>query len=196
MKINNSPTTITSLLICLLIFYSCQYGSTEDAEVKKESKYLTSQISSDYELEYIRANTIKGNENLLMYYEKFIRDLEINNIQFDFPKEVIIELVDLEQLNLNGHMHGRSYGINKPDLVEIYINNKSWNDFNRAQKYRLMYHELSHDILNLPDLDDAPENKQRLMYPAMSKYEYLTMDKFIDMFQNDFEALELKQIKE
>lgn len=197
MNTNNNFKAINSLLIliCYIILSSCQHSNLENNGKISESPNLSSEINSNSELDYIRSNIIENEENLLIYFEKFIRDLEINNIKYHFPKEVIIELVDFRKLNITNHSHGRSYGANKPDLVEIYINSNSWKLFNRAQKHILMYHELSHDILNLEDLAEIPENKDKLMYPAMSKYELLTMDKFIDIFQNDFELIKSNQIK-
>ena len=79
------------------------------------------------------------------------------------------------------------------DRIEIYINKSSWDDFNKQKRYYLMYHELSHDVLNLDDLDDSPSNEGKLMYPAISSYELITMDDFIDSFHALFEEIGDKQ---
>ena len=185
----------TFIPVYFLLLFSCQHCSPYNNDKTDKSTDLSSKTISNSELEIIRSSVVECDENLLMYYEKFIRDLEIYNIQYHYPKEIIIELVDFRKLNLTNHSHGRSYGVNKPDLVEIYINNSSWKVFNRAQKYMLMYHELAHDILNLEDLSEDPSNKYKLMYPLMSRYNLLSMDKFIGVLENDFELIEKNQKK-
>jgi|GEM_PF-6826929 len=53
-----------------------------------------------------------------------------------------------------------------------------------------MYHELTHDILNVEDLPDTEENKGKQMYPYVSKYftmdtgTVMTMDYFIEHFHS------------
>ena len=197
MNLNKYFKAINKILIPVyfLPLFSCQNGNIGNNDKIDKSPDLPSEIISNSELEMLRSNVLENNENLLMYYEKFIRDLEIYNIQYHFPKKVIIKLVDFRQLNLTNHTHGRSYGVHKPELVEIYINNNSWKVFNRAQKYMLMYHELAHDILNLEDLSEDPSNKNKLMYPAMSRYNLLSMDKFISVLENDFELIQSNQMK-
>jgi hypothetical protein len=54
-------------------------------------------------------------------------------------------------------------------------------------KYFLMYHELSHDVLNIDDLDSKPINEGKLMYPEISSYEKKNMDDFIENFHTLFE---------
>ena len=50
-----------------------------------------------------------------------------------------------------------------------------------------MYHELSHDILDLKDLEAIDENKGKLMYPELSSYENKNMDEFIESSHALFE---------
>ena len=50
-----------------------------------------------------------------------------------------------------------------------------------------MYHELSHDVLNLEDLEATPNNEGKLMYSEISRYENYTMDDFIESFHLEFE---------
>jgi hypothetical protein len=52
-----------------------------------------------------------------------------------------------------------------------------------------MYHELAHDILNLDDLKDLPENEGKLMYPALESYNEKTMDDFIESSHKLFEGI-------
>ena len=72
-------------------------------------------------------------------------------------------------------------------MIEIYINKTSWEKFNRAQKHFVMYHELTHDVLNKDDLSDISENKGSLMYPSIDNYENKSMDEFIESYQKAFE---------
>ena len=60
-------------------------------------------------------------------------------------------------------------------------------------RYYLMYHELSHDILNVDDLEDTEINVGKLMYPAISTYEKITMDDFIEHSHALFEEVKSKQ---
>jgi hypothetical protein len=49
-----------------------------------------------------------------------------------------------------------------------------------------MYHELSHDVLNLEDL---PKNEGKLMFPSIATYESKTMDDFIESSHVFFEEI-------
>ena len=92
----------------------------------------------------------------------------------------------LDQLDNTTHIHGLSFGHNDDSRIEIYINPSSWKQFTRPMRYFLMYHELSHDVLNLDDLDIKPENEGKLMYPEISSYEMKSMDDFIESFHSLF----------
>ena len=84
-------------------------------------------------------------------------------------------------------VHGLSYGYNNDDIIEIYINEDSWKRMSRPQKYLLMYHELSHDILNVGDLPAKEENYGKLMCPSMLMVDKISMDDFIEMAHALFE---------
>ena len=55
-----------------------------------------------------------------------------------------------------------------------------------------MYHELSHDILNVGDLPFSQENKGKLMCPYMLSNDKISMDEFIEMAHELFEAESMK----
>jgi hypothetical protein len=137
--------------------------------------------------EEIKNSIISSDEDFQMYVDKFYRDIEVNGISKIRPKKQIISLANLDQHIESNHIHAISLGKDKDDLIEIYINKTSWDNFNKAQKYYVMYHELSHDVLNLVDLEGLIENKGQLMYPSIDSYERLTMDEFIDSYQKVFE---------
>lgn len=133
-------------------------------------------------------NSFSSDEDFDSYVEKFYRDLEFYGIYPRRPKKKIIKFSKLEQIENATHLHGLSFGFDNDDLIEIYINPISWEKSNRATKYLLMYHELSHDILNLDDLELTEENIGKLMYPSIETSSSLSMDDFIesshDLFEN------------
>lgn len=133
------------------------------------------------------ANAYSTNENLEVYVNKYYRDLGYFGIYPKKPKEIIIKFSKLDQVDNTTHFHGISYGSNDDSKIEIYINPSSWLKFSKSMRYYLMYHELSHDILNLNDLEAIPENKGKLMYPELSSYENKNMDEFIESYHSLFE---------
>ena len=86
------------------------------------------------------------------------------------------------------HIHGVSLGYNDDDLIEIYINKSSWDALDRAGKFRLMYHELGHDVLNLDDLDETNTELDAIMYPTFSSNQKLKMDVFIENLNTMLES--------
>ena len=117
-----------------------------------------------------------------MYIDKFYRDLRAYGIYPVRPKNIIVKFSYFDRIKSQTHVHGSSFGVNNDDLIEIYINKTSWESFSRAQRYLLMYHELGHDVLNLPDLDIdfvKPEEEQSIMFPGISSYDNYSMNDFI-----------------
>lgn len=135
----------------------------------------------------IVANSYETDEKFDIYVEKFYRDLEVYGIFPKRPKTTIIKFSRLDQLDNTTHIHGLSIGHNDDSRIEIYINPSSWKQFTKPMRYFLMYHELSHDVLNLDDLDNKPINEKKLMYPNISSYEKKNMDDFIESFHSLFE---------
>ena len=83
--------------------------------------------------------------------------------------------------------------MNDDDKIEIYINPSTWDNFNKPMRYYLIYHELSHDVLNVEDMEDLPMNEGKLMFPAIATYESKTMDDFIESSHTLFEEVAAKQ---
>jgi hypothetical protein len=135
----------------------------------------------------IVANSFDGDENFDIYVEKFYRDLEFYGVFPKKPKTSIIKFSRLDQLDNTTHIHGLSLGHNDDSRIEIYINPSSWKQFTKPMRYFLMYHELTHDVLNLDDLDNKAMNEGKLMYPEISSYEKKNMDDFIDSYHTLFE---------
>jgi glycosyltransferase involved in cell wall biosynthesis len=148
--------------------------------------YFIVQKKSDIKTEIIE-NSYDSYGDFQMYIDKYYRDLEYFGIFPKKPKTTIIKFSKLDQLNNTTHLHGISYGYNDDDRIEIYINESSWKKFSKPMKYFLMYHELSHDLLNVDDLDKVVLNEGRLMYPALYSYGNKNMDDFIESFQALFE---------
>jgi len=123
-----------------------------------------------------------------MYVKKFYRDANFHGIFPVKPEKIIIKFSYFDRIKSRTHVHGSSYGFNNDDLIEIYINKSSWDNFNKAQRYHIMYHELGHDVLNLSDFDKNVQDKNAIMYPSASSGGYYLMDDFIvsmkRMFKN------------
>ncbi len=132
-------------------------------------------------------NSYDADEDFDMYVDKFYRDLGIYGIYPPKPKVKIIKFSKLDESKMTTHIHGMSWGFKNDDKIEIYINPSSWKKFNKPMRYWLMYHELSHDILNVDDLPATKENEGKLMYPKISDYEHKSMDDFIESFKKLFE---------
>ena len=143
--------------------------------------------------ENISTSSYESDVDFQIYVDKFYRDLDFYGIYPKKPKKTIIKFSKLDQLDDTTHIHGISYGIYDDDLIEIYINPSSWKSFNKPMRYFLMYHELTHDILNLEDLDASLINEGELMYPAISTYENKDMDNFIESFHKLFEEISKSQ---
>lgn len=139
--------------------------------------------------EDIRNLSYDSNEEIKPYIDKFFRDLNNHGLTPVIPQDFIVKFSDLESHKNTSHTHGISFGYKDDDRVEIYINKNSWNSFNKTQKYYIVYHELSHDILNLDDLNDSDENYGDIMYPYISKYDGLKMNDFIHNMKLLFDSL-------
>ena len=168
--------TIAILAIILLIGYTSLNN-------QKVYKLYNSIASSAYETDV----------DFDFYVDKFYRDIENYGIFPKKPRTKIIKFAKLDQLDNATHIHGVSYGMNDDDKIEIYINPTTWDKFNKPMRYFLMYHELSHDVLNVDDLEDLPSNEGKLMYPAIYTYESKTMDDFIESSHSLFEEIADKQ---
>ena len=140
----------------------------------------------------ISSNAFESDANFDMYLEKFYRDASFLGVYPKKPKKTTIKFSRLDQIDGTTHVHGVSFGVDNDDIIEIYINPSTWENFNKPMRYMLMYHELAHDVLNLDDLDaNQPNDENLLMYPELSDSRSVTMDDFIESSQKVFEQYRL-----
>jgi hypothetical protein len=146
---------------------------------QKDNKLYLNIVSSSYETDV----------DFDFYVDKFYRDIGNYGIFPKKPQIKIIKFAKLDQLENATHIHGISYGMKDDDKIEIYINPTTWAKFNKPMRYFLMYHELSHDVLNVDDLENLPINEGKLMYPAIHNYESKNMDDFIESSHKLFQEI-------
>ncbi len=151
--------------------------------------YFTEKFTSNNDIKPVRNLAYESNEELKPYINKFFRDLNNHGINKSIPKDFIFKFSDLESNKTTSHYHGVSLGHDDDDKVEIYINKNSWSSFNKTQRYYIVYHELSHDILNLDDLSENEANYGKIMYPSISKYDNLKMNDFVKNMKDLFKSL-------
>ena len=185
-KKTKNKKVLKVLLIVVVILAVISFLGYISIKNQADNKLYTSIASSAYETDV----------DFNFYVEKFYRDIGNYGIFPKKPKTQIIKFAKLDQLDDATHIHGLSYGMNDDDKIEIYINPTTWDKFNKPMRYFLMYHELSHDVLNVDDLEDLPINEGKLMYPAIYTYESKTMDDFIESLHALFEEVAEKQIND
>ena len=129
----------------------------------------------------VAEHAVDSEENFELYVNNFYRDVFHLNVYPQKPEVTIVKFANLDKLLDHTHIMGVSCGLDADDRIEIYINPSSWSSLNKAGKYALMYHELGHDVLNLPDLEDVSSNKGKMM---LSTKNILTMDEFIESYKS------------
>jgi len=144
---------------------------------------ITNSVVFEDQYDYPGSNRIYDNKDFEDFVNKFYRELEALGINKVRPKNTIISLKSLDNFKDTSHLHGFSLGSNNDDIIEIYINERSWNSFTKTQKHYLIFHELCHDVLNLDDLNIESDEK-KIMYPSIHSFRDLTMDDFIENFHN------------
>lgn len=137
----------------------------------------------------IASTAYEANVDFDFYVNKFYRDIGVYGIFPKRPSLQIIKFANFDKIDDATHIHAISFGGSDDNRIEIYINPSTWEKFNKPKRYYLMYHELAHDVLNLDDLKDTPQNMNKLMYPAITSYESITMDDFIENSHTLFEEV-------
>ena len=177
LKFNKGAKKQLYLLIILIIaVITITVGSSNN--LGEDQEIYDSIVASSYD---------DPETDFQMYVDKFYRDAEFFGIFPQRPQETIIKFAQLDQLKHTTHLHAVSYGFEDDGRIEIYINPSTWKKFSKPMRYYLMYHELSHDILNLDDLEPSPENIGNLMFPNISSFDSLNMDDFIERSHVMFE---------
>lgn len=160
-------------------------GGTFKTKFEK-NKYIfyniTNSVLFEEQYNYPGSQKIYNNNDFLEFVDKFYRDINFYGINKVRPREINISLKPLDTFKDTYHFHGVSLGFNDESKIDIIINERSWNSFTKAQKHYLIYHELSHDVLNLDDLTENA-NQKNIMYPSIHNFKDLTMDDFIVNFR-------------
>lgn len=169
--------TIIAISSIVLLIYCITYDN-------KQNNIIYQEISS---------GAYETDVDFDFYVDKFYRDIGIFGIFPKKPITKIIKFAKFDHIDDATHYHGISYGMYDNDRIEIYINQSTWDEFNKPMRYYLMYHELSHDVLNVDDLEFLPLNEGKLMFPAIATYESKTMDDFIENSQALFEEVAANQ---
>jgi hypothetical protein len=173
--------SIVLSLIAFIVLSLSYFVFKNQKERVLYQKIVTSAYNSDVDFDF--------------YVDKFYRDLAFYGIFPKRPVKKIIKFAKFDFIENATHYHGISYGKDNDDRIEIYINQATWEKFNKPIRYFLMYHELAHDVLNLDDLENIPKNNGKLMFPAIASYESKTMDDFIENSHSLFEEIAAKQKK-
>tara|TARA_B100001093_G_scaffold379001_1_gene364308 strand:+ start:1218 stop:3137 length:1920 start_codon:yes stop_codon:yes gene_type:complete len=165
----------------LIHLNGAQSGKTENFdESYKEFFQITNSVLFEDQYNSIKNNFVGDYQDFEVYVDKFFRELQIFGILKIRPEVIDIKLMPLDAFKDTNHLHGFSRGVNNDEKIDIVINKRSWNTFNKAQKHYLIFHELAHDVLNLKDLNSNNVNENYLMYPSIDTYKDLSMDDFID----------------
>jgi flagellar basal body-associated protein FliL len=173
---------VALIIITAVVARSRNNDDENDSEEAERKNFIE-------KYEEVVANSFGSDVDFQMYVDKFYRDLNYHGIRPVKPQSTIVKFSNLQFIESKTHVHGICYGKDDDSKIEIYINPESWEKFNKAQRYLVMYHELGHDVLNLDDLEDDARFEGELMFPAISSYEALTMDEFIEAAHGQFKEI-------
>lgn len=169
-----------------LLTLNCIY---RDHDLKNVFNRITNSIVfPDQYLETFESNST----DFIKYVDKFYENLSQFGIYPVRPKNIKIQLDDLDSNSFTTHIHGYSEGYGDENKIEIYISRNTWENSKKSVKYYLIYHELFHDVLDLNDLSSSPDNYGKIMSPEISRYTDLTMDDFILNLNNLLEEISSK----
>lgn len=155
--------------------------------------FLKEFIDTRAKKKQIKEKSFKVDFDINYYLESYYSDLDAFNINYKKPKTTIIKYSILNKDNAEKHYFALSFGINNDEIIEIYINYNDWKRFDPISKMYLMYHELSHDVLNMNDLSLSDENIGKLMYPIfenkikdLKEFNQIKIDFFNEIVSKDF----------
>jgi hypothetical protein len=159
----------------LFVYYFFNNYSNQESEID-EGLY-----------EEIKSSSYSTDVDFNFYVDKFYRDARVMGLYPVAPKTISIKFADLNKLEKTTHIHALCFGVNDDERIEIYVNPITWERFNKPMRYVLMYHELAHDVFNIPDLESSsPIAIKKLMNPSLSDFRSFTMDEFIESYQSLF----------
>ncbi|MDG1823113.1 MAG: hypothetical protein P8H25_07070 [Flavobacteriaceae bacterium] len=161
----------------ILLYYGF---TTEKSENDlNEFKYILKSLKYGSSTKSNKINYGDVDDELIIFVEKFYRDLNNNSISTTIPEEFSVKFSNLDKDELTCDSHGVSYGMFDDSKVDILINKKSWDSFSTVQKYYILYHEMFHDVFNLEHSKNI-EDFGEIMYPGFSKYDTLYMEDFLN----------------
>lgn len=98
------------------------------------------------------------NKELAPYLELYMERLGNEN----FNVESIQDDTKTISLRFAPTLDNAAYalGMDLDDVISVVVNREEWDTYNELEKLELMFHELSHDILNAEHVDDV----NHLMY--------------------------------
>ena len=170
-----------AIFIVAILFWPSEGGNEFD------SRHVIENTSESDIYRQISSSAFDSDVDFDIYVEKFYRDARFFGVAPIRPKTTIIKFAPLDKISGLTHIHGVSFGVDNDEKIEIYINPSTWKTFNKPMRYVLMYHELSHDVLNLKDLQMLGLNEDKLlMFPALADFRSFTMDEFIESSQRVF----------
>lgn len=137
-------------------------------------------VHDEVDYDQFSTNAYELNFDYNFYLNKYYRDLNAFGISPIKPRSISIKFVDMQYFEGMTHYNGVSFGFGDDSRVEIFLNRDSWDSFNRGEKFWVMYHELSHDILNYDHTPSDKLGEGSLMDPYFSTLDNISMDDFIE----------------
>jgi len=111
------------------------------------------------------------------YLNIFLWESSLYGYDFSYVKSHPIKLVKKENLYFQDRrVSGLAYGIDNDELIHIEI---WWPHFNNEisshASFKIMFHELGHDILNLNHSDDYVMMNSNINYNKMSLEDFINL---------------------
>jgi len=179
MKLFNLDTIQGHIGLALVVMALALISSCNSRDSSSDPAYIKEAIKE----------TTRDFPEAEFYVDKFYRDLAAFGIKPLRPSISIVKLANLDQVEGLTHSYGISLGAADDSRIEIYINERTWYNMSRSQRYFIMYHELAHDVLNLKDIYEGSMSEVGLMYGKIDLHNHLYMDDFIDAFKLTFSKL-------
>ena len=129
--------------------------------------------------------------NLRQYLDMYVNTAKTVGVNLDFvySQRIKMEYINARDLfKLKGNI-GLAFGMYKNDEITVFVNRLQWYKLSLIEKMSVMYHELSHDILNAEHDDSKPNNLMHSTNLPKTEGELYTqiLEVFKQYFPQDFE---------